>query len=489
MQRLVRQRLRPDSAVDAFPHERHLERGVAMGVGGVRTVNARMRFVRIAKLFRFGRQLTCAACVLALGLHTTLGSTSHPADEIKAVQMSLDRAYRTNGKSGLLAATQDLLSAKSEVLQEALGRLLLDEDTGLVIAGLHALGQFPKVTDATIAQIAMCVTRPEIAVGLNASGPGDIPLWLAEAVVRAGGSADTAYRALSYLRVEDGRLVPLLLKGTSSRSLKTRWHSVTLLGDLGPRAATAYGRLADIARQPGTAQPDEGGFSPEEIRAKAAFALGCIGVKPEETIPLLVSLLTDASHEMRTNAALGIGRFGERGQSAIPALIDALGDSELGLKSLQCAHSAHPSHPAASALVNIGRRSIPHLVAALGHPSWRVRLNATEALSWFGPTAALAIPALKTLLRDQEPVVRAQAVFTLSNVTTSALDLLNALAPMAKDPDPRVHHAVFCVVTAPVLERLPGPCSNAILSPLGSIVEGLRLLWGWIWPVGQTRDL
>ena len=74
-----------------------------------------------------------------------------------------------------------------------------------------------------------------------------------------------------------------------------------------------------------------------------------------------------------------------------------------------------PGELAAAALVGIGSRVIPALLAALDEPVWIARRNAAWALGALDDPRGIAPVA--NALKDTEPGVRAQAAWALGAMT------------------------------------------------------------------------
>src|SRR5262249_4107166 len=104
-------------------------------------------------------------------------------------------------------------------------------------------------------------------------------------------------------------------------------------------------------------------------RARAAELLGNLG--RADTVPVLCSLLGDASPEVRVVAARSLGRIGSA-EAAGPLLAPLAG------------RRAIPAHFVAHALLRLGTGTLPALAAALVHDEPLVRATAADVLGLAG---------------------------------------------------------------------------------------------------------
>lgn len=154
-------------------------------------------------------------------------------------------------------------------------------------------------------------------------------------------------------------------------------------------------------------------------------------------------MLQHDSRGVRKWSALGLGRMGLRAEAAIPALINLLADDDCALEPALCAYSARPEHAGSTALVNIGRDTIPALIQALSSKKPVVRSRAAEALYYFGPEAETATEHLILLLRDQDANVRHEAVYALSSISPDDSRLVSEMVRLLDDSSPEVREAVL----------------------------------------------
>ncbi|MFJ9467845.1 fumarate reductase/succinate dehydrogenase flavoprotein subunit [Streptomyces caniferus] len=150
-----------------------------------------------------------------------------------------------------------------------------------------------------------------------------------------------------------------------------------------------------------------------EVRLQAVRALVSV-----DAPDALRGAATDPSREVRVAAAHGLGTVGGPGDLAL-----LLRDEDLLVRAAALAALATtgcpPPYDAAA-------------VAALGDPAWQVRAGAATALAAAEPE--LAVPALRSALRDGHADVRKAAVLAL-RAYSGREDARRARATVADDPD------------------------------------------------------
>lgn len=150
-----------------------------------------------------------------------------------------------------------------------------------------------------------------------------------------------------------------------------------------------------------------------EVRLQAVRALVSV-----DAPDALRGAATDPSREVRVAAAHGLGTVGGPGDLAL-----LLRDEDLLVRAAALAALATtgcpPPYDAAA-------------VAALGDPAWQVRAGAATALADAEPE--LAVPALRSALRDGHADVRKAAVLAL-RAYSGREDARRARATVADDPD------------------------------------------------------
>ncbi|MGP0064378.1 MAG: HEAT repeat domain-containing protein [Isosphaeraceae bacterium] len=293
---------------------------------------------------------------------------------------------------------------------------------------------------------------PELA-RLATSGPDES--IAAAAVHTLGGIGETAVPALIKLVHDEGweirigalnalgrvgqkaaAAIPELVRALSDPDEEIRAAAAETLGDIGtgPDGAAAIPALLNVLSD-----------WDKTVRVNAVVALGRIGPRSERVIPALGAAMTGADRGLRSSASLSLDRIGA---PAVPALLAMLGtdDKDLSdevahtlaeiaaggglsspkgetpeqarvrLKTVRSAVFAALQDPdnrirdgTARALGYAGKDLVPELIAALGHTSALVRLQAARALGFIGEEASTALDALRQRLHDHDPAVQAAA--------------------------------------------------------------------------------
>jgi HEAT repeat protein len=138
---------------------------------------------------------------------------------------------------------------------------------------------------------------------------------------------------------------------------------------------------------------------------EAASALCAMkGVSREEAVPGLIRVLKEGDAATQHIALQALSSIGRPAREAGPLLQALLREEQ----SPVCPRAAR-------ALARIlGSGAVPFLVEAL--KSAKTRIEALEALAELGPAAGEAIPAVETLLGDNDPQVRRVATQTLRHL-------------------------------------------------------------------------
>ena len=118
----------------------------------------------------------------------------------------------------------------------------------------------------------------------------------------------------------------------------------------------------------------------------------------------------------RDGATVKLGKM--RSVRAIPLLVEILKDEETIHEIHIVGNIEHLRQtPASTALIRIGRPSVPPLIELLGNSSPITRGYAVAALRQMGrPRAEEAIPTIKGLLRDENELVRQAAARALKDI-------------------------------------------------------------------------
>jgi serine/threonine-protein kinase len=165
-----------------------------------------------------------------------------------------------------------------------------------------------------------------------------------------------------------------------------------------------------------------------EQRVRAALDLGDRREDAAHVVPALADALADKQDDVRLRAAEALGKFGALAKAAVPALVNALNGPDL--VAAEAAKSLGKIGLAASA-------AVPALGAALGRSAVDVRREAARALVRLGPAAEPAVGALIEALQDAkgDRVVRQQAADALGRIGPPAASAVPALQRAASDKD------------------------------------------------------
>ena len=156
-----------------------------------------------------------------------------------------------------------------------------------------------------------------------------------------------------------------------------------------------------------------------------AAALGLAALGDQTPVRELVAGLTSGDAVVRAKAACELKDQGDRAGDAIDSLVRLLGDATPVSQDV-CRErmwqgrddETTPGHLAAAALVGIGSRSVPALIAALQQPQWISRKNATWALGALDDPRG--VTPVTAALQDREAPVRQQAAWALGAMDASS---------------------------------------------------------------------
>ena len=324
--------------------------------------------------------------------------------------------------------------------------LLRGHDRELGPEVLQAIGGMGEAGKAVLPGLAKGMGNTSFAVEyLNEYDLGDVPLWLAEALLRPDDPSFEdvedvlGWVVLGLKYAERKSVLPLLIQGAGHPNLEVRYRAVDALGWLGETAASARPLLVDILKEerPGDVAPSDV-WRWNSIRGNAAFSLGQIGAEPESTVRLLTEMLKHPEREVWSWSAKGLGMMEEQAAPAVPPLVEALAreyDDESSFPG------PFPEHPAAWALCHIGEPAIPALIDALQSEQPVVRRRAADALCWSANKKTALGALIKAATEDDDREVRIVATRALrwwpSPVADDAL-LFAAAIRILKDKSPEV---------------------------------------------------
>lgn len=114
---------------------------------------------------------------------------------------------------------------------------------------------------------------------------------------------------------------------------------------------------------------------------------------------------------------------GLKDEEVIDALIQSLGDADGEVRQ-----------NIAVALANLGSRTVPRLIAALGDESMERRAGAAQALGQVRPVPKVAVPALLKAMKDENELVRRHVSYALSRIVGRDVATTTPIAPLPLPP-------------------------------------------------------
>lgn len=224
----------------------------------------------------------------------------------------------------------------------------------------------------------------------------------------------------SVLARMDKQAIPHLLATLKDPTLPiSRRTGVTeTLGEIGSRARESIPLLISAMSE------DDPG-----LRSASAKALGAMGSWAKHAVPSLAAGLTDKAVEVRASSAAALGALRSVGQDAVPALLKAMEDKDAGVRAT--------SALALAEMEGVAGESTPVLVKALADTEKQVRRASATALGKLGLRADSAVPALVKVLEDADLDVRYLAFAALGNMAPSSQTAVPAIAQGLTSKDAR----------------------------------------------------
>jgi HEAT repeat protein len=220
---------------------------------------------------------------------------------------------------------------------------------------------------------------------------GLVHLWGPQVLVQALGDevskvSQEASQALKWVGPEKDTITALV-RALGNKDQNMRERAAKALGDIGPGAKDAIPFLIQAL-----GDKDEN----YKVRSAAAHALGYM--EAIEAVPFLIQTLgnKDDHYQVRGAAARVLGRFGQE-EGVIPILTLALEDENASVRNA-----------AVWGLGAIGSEATPLLVQALKDENDEVRESAINRLRWIGPEAVP--PLIQALGKKEEQKAAAEAL-------------------------------------------------------------------------------
>ncbi len=451
----------------------------------------------------------------------------------------IKRFWRQSGDGTSLITNEDWQKARKN-----LGDFALDvlekigpeaEQQGVVV--FQKMLEADSPADRQRALESLTKLGPKAAVAL--------PTLIALAEGRGPGPADRSipdsaiFNAIQQIgRGDDLPLVEALIRLLKANEVDRRWQAASTLGHLKPPPRKAVPALIEALNDPqsivrGNAARALGGFDGSEktaasralqdalrdqdfwVRGSAGHSLASYGEDAaKEAVPVIIRLLRTEDRNLRREAAEILGEFGPSAQVATAALLVALDDeieyvrkaAERALKvvsPIQLETTDEAFDGLHNRDVSIRRAAVcdlvrPELAAQLDldpnvltealrkilrDPAPNVRATAAAALARLGRKADAAIPALLTAIHDEMPGPRVLAATALGKVAPGHREAIAALSiALAEDPNVNVRNAAAAALgsmgpkaesAAPVMIRalndLDGSVKVHVIVALGRV--------------------
>ena len=403
------------------------------------------------------------------------------------------------GAAALPALTAALADANTEVRGGALHVLarlgpaaesatpdllktLQDEEADVRWAAARALGAIGRQVEAVAPALAAVLTdesptvRGWASLALSAFGAAAVPFLVpvlghklprarAAAAEALGLIGPPAVAAVAVLGRDSRTRKPTCVFGPTGRRRDRRPGGRPGGAAAGParrrlrRLPRVGGAAAGRAGRSGRAAAAADVDPRQAARALgAADALGQVGERAAAAVPLLITCLADADEAVQERVARALGEIGPQ---SVPPLVEALRRPELGVRigAVDALARIGPAAGAASrplldlllteehrglcrfaaeALGRIGEAGVGTLTDAFASAGPESRAKLAVALGVVGPAARTAVAALQKALRDEDPLVRRDALWALGRIAppedaapSLASDVISAL----NDPD------------------------------------------------------
>lgn len=308
-----------------------------------------------------------------------LGRIGEPAQQAVPVLVELlDEPAEDAGKSAQLWSVKALalFGPVARHATPALVKVLEDESRPHLVrlATLEALGRIGPAHPGTL---------PAIIEALQL-GPAENETTERERQERRIAAAEV----LELFRAQAAPAVPALIAASTNEHIPLRRAAVYTLGVIGPRAEPAVPALIDRLLFDDS----------EEVRDLAAGSLARIGPAAE---PYLRQLLQDTEEDIRWRAALALGKLTPLDDETQTALTAALHDESARVRLL-----------AAAALWNANGKAdsvIGTITAELGNPDRALRMQSVLLLEQIGPTPQFGREDLQALLESGDTGTRQAA--------------------------------------------------------------------------------
>jgi HEAT repeat protein len=220
---------------------------------------------------------------------------------------------------------------------------------------------------------------------------------------------------------------PLLIASLRSSDFKVRVLAASLLGFLKPAASEAIPELLRVLNEPlepgvATMAKKPGIWDPA-IQAALALERIAPGSADAKTVfAALIEVARSGPPSRRAWAAYALDGFGTDAAEAAPVLINVIAQSarDQNEDSTFFVTSVGGTLARITAQTPSARQAVAGLLDLLESTEMRVRVGALQALEMFGPSAAAAIPRIRTLKNDPALPVREAAAAALARIEKSS---------------------------------------------------------------------
>ena len=337
-----------------------------------------------------------------------------------------------------LATPLELIASRidRQAVMDALASALGDRDARVRLAAIRvlvspSLRTGPPKALLTALDDESAENRVEAIRSLRRSGQG-LVFWVPALLRVASKERDPSVQDLiltiwdnELKRLKSADVVPVLIASLQSGDRKVRGLAAILLAHYRASAKADIPELLRVLNEP--LEPDaattSNGTRISDPANEAALVLGRIAPGSAEAKKVLAALIEVARSGPRSRrawAASSLGGFGTDAAEAAPVLThlieQSVGDpnEDLTLELAQALANIAPHAPSA-------RQAIPALLGLLESKETGIRFRVLWTLESFGPSAAAAIPKIRTLKNDRELQIREaaeRALLAIENSTT-----------------------------------------------------------------------
>jgi HEAT repeat protein len=225
---------------------------------------------------------------------------------------------------------------------------------------------------------------------------------------------NAGYEALWRMNLEKEHIIGILLELINHECPKIRAEAISALYKIEPEAKDVLPALLETIN-------DESA----EVRSQTAMLLGLIGPEAESAVPGLIENLGDESNIVRLNTAAALISIDpDSNDMVVSALIGLINSGSTLTRVVAFSHLAYSDLDAEAA--------IPAVMKALEDDSICIRLSALGTIGHIAP-AQEAVQIITKYLENENPQIRAQAVFSLGEIGSEAKEMVPVIIEMLND--------------------------------------------------------